>query len=169
MNNDKKDGTKKDSNVGLVSQVSITGRKLFQPKEKLNSNVLAERKNEGKHKVSDVTNKHRPKMSPKGKSSSLKERDLSEEKRGKKDKRKEKSAEMEKDLESDDFEMPSMSFEEYLSYDLEAPKRKKRSCESKNLKRIKVGQKQDVKMHNSSTKSGKSVTEALTTVVNIQR
>lgn len=164
--NDKKDGTKKDSNVGLISQVSITDRKSFQPKEKLNSDVLAERKNEGKRKVSDVTNKHGPKMSTKGKSSSLKERDLSEEKSGK-DKRKEKSVEIRKDLESDDFEMPSMSFEEYLSYDLEAPKRKKRSCESKNPKRIKLDQKQDVKMTNPSMKSGRPITEALTTEVNI--
>ncbi|XP_060780902.1 elongin A, like [Neoarius graeffei] len=162
--NDQKDGTKKDSNVGLISQVSITDRKSFQLKEKLNSDLLAERKNEGKRKVSDVTNKHGPKMSTKVKSSSLKERDLSEEKSGK-DKRKEKSVDIRKDLESDDFEMPSMSFEEYLSYDLEAPKRKKRSCESKNPKRIKLDQKQDVKMTNPSMKSGRPITEALTTEV----
>ncbi|MCJ8730881.1 hypothetical protein PDJAM_G00189610 [Pangasius djambal] len=166
INNDKKDGTKKDTDLGLISQISITGGKLIQPKEKSARNSHIERKDEGKHKVSDVTNKPRPKMSMKGRNSSLKESDMSQEKRGRKDeKRKEKAAGMEKDLESDDSEMPSMSFEEYLSYDLEAPKRKKRSCESKNPKRIKVEQKQDVKMHNSSTKSGKSITEAPTAVV----
>ncbi|XP_017320350.1 elongin A, like isoform X3 [Ictalurus punctatus] len=164
--NNKKDGAKKESDVGLASQISITDGKLFQPKEKSTSNAHTERKDEGKHKVSDVTNKHRPKMSTNGKRTTLKERDLSEEKRGKKDeKTKEKAVEMDKNLESDDFETPSMSFEEYLRYDLEAPKRKKRLCESKNLKRIKVEQKQDVKMRDSSTKSGKSITEASATVV----
>lgn len=150
INNDKKDGTKRDSEVGLVSQISITNGKLFQPKEKSISNSHAERKDKGKHKVSDVTNKH---MSKKGK---------------KDEKRKEKAVEMEKDLESDDFETPSMSFEEYLSYDHEAPKRKKRACESKNPKRIKVDLRQDAKICHSSTNSRKSITEAPTTVVSIE-
>lgn len=154
-NNGKKDCTRKYSDVDLISLVSVPDRKLFQPKEKSTNILRAERKDEGRQKFSDVANKHGSKMSKKGKNS------FSKEKRGKKDKiRKEKPADMEKNLEGDDFEMPSMSFEEYLSYDLEAPKRKKRLCESKNPKRIKVDQKDDVKMHDSSTKL------AQTTVVN---
>lgn len=153
-NNGKKDCTRKNPDVDLISLVSIPDRKLFQPKEKSTNILHAECKDEGKHKFS-VANKHGSKMSIKGKKS------FSKEKRGKKDKiRKEKAVDMEKNPEGDDFEMPSMSFEEYLSYDLEAPKRKKRLCESKNPKRIKVDQREDVKMHDSSTKL------AQTTVVN---
>lgn len=167
INNDRKYCSKKDSDVGLVSQISIANGKLFQPKEKSTRNLQVEQKDEGKRKVSDVTNKHVSEMSTKGKNSALNESDLSEAKRGKKDgKKKEKAAEMEKDPESEDFETPSMSFEEYLSYDLEAPKRKKRLCQSKNSKRIKVDQNQNVKMCESSTNSGKSKTEAPATVVN---
>lgn len=166
--NGKKNGTRKDSDMGLLSQISSPAGKSFLPKQKSTSNHQG-RKAKGRRKVSDEKNKHRSKLSTKSQNSSLKESNISEEKRCKKDeKRKEKAADVEEDLESDGFEIPSMSFEEYLSYDLEEPKRKKRSCESKNPKRLKVDQKQDVKMHDCSTKSGKSITEVPTTVVNIQ-
>lgn len=166
VNNDKKDGVKKDSGVGHMSQISIADGKLFQPKEKFSSNLNTERKDEGKHKVSDVTNKPRSKMSTKDKNGFLKERETNVGKRDKKD-AKTKAAEMEKDLDGEDFETPSKSFEDYLSYDLEAPKRKKRSCESKNPKRIKVDLKQNVKMRDSGTNSGTNVTEAPPTVVHL--
>ncbi|KAM9478029.1 elongin A, like isoform 2-T2 [Clarias gariepinus] len=162
---DKKDVTKKDSDVGLMSKISVTDEKSFQPKEKSTTSLQAERMNEGKHNVSDLSNKARPKMSTKGKNSSLKEEsNLSDVKKGKKDeKRKEKASKMEKDVESDGFETPSMSFEDYLSYDLGTLKRKKRLCES-NLKRIKIDQKRDVETCNFHTKLGKSIREAPTTV-----
>lgn len=149
-NNDKKDGVKKDSDVGFL-----------QSKEKSTGKLTGERKYEGKHKVSDVTNKLGSKISTKGKNGFS-----NKDKRDKKDV-KTKAAEMEKDLESDDFETPSMSFEEYLSYDLEAPKRRKKLCESKNPKRIKVDLKQNVKMRDSSTNLGSIITEAPNTLVNL--
>lgn len=169
INNNKKNGTKEGSEVGLISQISITDGKLLQPTEKSTSNLHAERKNDVKPKVSDITNNHKPKISTKGKKCSLKESTLSKKKKNKKDeKRKEKDAEREKNLDSNDPKMPSMSFEEYLSYDLEAPKRKKRLCEGKNPKRIKLELKKDAKMRDSSTTSGKYIAEAPTAVVNMQ-
>ncbi|KAF7710957.1 elongin A, like isoform X2 [Silurus meridionalis] len=155
VNNAKEDGVKNDSEVCLVSQISIPDGKTFQPKEKSSSNSHAERKDDAKCKVSDVTNKYRPKVSMKGKNKSHQ----SEEKRAKNQKkRKEKDNDMEKDLEIDDSGMPSMSFEECLSYDLEALKRKRKSCESKNMKRVKLDQRPEVKTHD--TKPGTSIPEA---------
>ncbi|KAK2852974.1 hypothetical protein Q7C36_008175 [Tachysurus vachellii] len=166
INNNKKNDTKEDSDVGLISQISITDGKLLQPMEKSTSNLHAERKNDVKPKVSDITNNHKPKISTKDKNCFLKESTKKHKKKNKKDeKRKEKNAEREKNLDSDDPKMPSMSFEEYLSYDLEAPKRKKRLCEGKNPKRIKIDLKKDAKLHDSSTKSGKYIAEAPTPVV----
>ncbi|TSN48466.1 Elongin-A [Bagarius yarrelli] len=160
----KKNGAN-DSDVGLDSQISITDGKLFQLKEKSTNNLQVERKEESKPKVSDVTNNHQPKLTTEGKNNFLKESVPSKEKKRTKDKKRkaEKAAEREKDLESVySHEAPSMSFEEYLSYDLEAPKRKKKPCEGKNPKRIKLGQKYDVKI---CPKSEKSITEVLPPVV----
>lgn len=138
----------------------------MQVKEKSTSSLRPERKSEDKLKVCDAKKSHKPKMSTRVEKLSSKKSELSEKKRGKKDKkRKEKAAEKEKNLENDDSEMPSMSFEEYLSYDVKGTKRMRRSCESRNLKRIKLDQKQEVKTSSSSTKSGKSITDAPTPVV----
>lgn len=170
LNNKKKNSIKRDSDVGFMSQISIPDGKLLKPKEKSSINLHTEQKDEVKSKVSDVTNNHRPKISTKDKKNSvLKESVLSKERMNKKDKRRqEKNAETEKNCERDNSEVPSMSFEEYLSYDLAAPKRKKRLCEGRNPKRIKLDQKQDVKMCDLSTKSGKYTAEPPTPVVNIQ-
>ncbi|KAK3573629.1 hypothetical protein QTP86_029978 [Hemibagrus guttatus] len=165
INSDKKNSIKRDSGVGFISKISIPDGKLLQPKEKSTINLRNEQKDEVERKVSDVTNNHRPKISTKGKKDVLKESLLSKEEKNKKvKKRKEKNTEREKNPESNNSEMPSMSFEEYLSYDLEAPKQKKRLCEGKNPKRIKLDQKQDVKMHDFRTKSGKYTAEAPTPV-----
>uniref|UniRef100_A0A4W4H1E9 Elongin A, like n=1 Tax=Electrophorus electricus TaxID=8005 RepID=A0A4W4H1E9_ELEEL len=101
-----------------------------------------------------------PKNSNKQKNSHLKEDDLCERQREKKrdalkkrdheeKKRTEKVLEVGRDPEIEEFEMPSMSFEAYLNYDREAPKRKKRACD-RNLKHLKTNQKEDGKVREVS-------------------
>lgn len=121
-------------------------------------------------KVSDITNKHRSNMSTRRQPDSLKDtlnQSGDTEKKDKGKKRKEKTVQMERDIENKDLEVPSMSFEEYLSYDLEAPKRKKRSCNAKDSKGFKLDQEEIVKHNFSSRMPSRPVTEALPTLVMI--
>ncbi|XP_026883928.2 elongin A, like [Electrophorus electricus] len=155
---EKKDCTKKDSDVGHKPQ---TPKK--SSKEMLASGYHKEKKDcEQKNiaKDSDVMNTQLPKNSNKQKNSHLKEDDLCERQREKKrdalkkrdheeKKRTEKVLEVGRDPEIEEFEMPSMSFEAYLNYDREAPKRKKRACD-RNLKHLKTNQKEDGKVREVS-------------------
>ncbi|KAL7890443.1 hypothetical protein AOLI_G00027010 [Acnodon oligacanthus] len=153
-----KDGEKKDSDS---EHTSPTPKKSSRPKEKPSGRCRAERKKTEK-KVSDITNKHRPKTPTKtssSKRSAKKKRDLIKKEDGEEKKRKPRAADTAKDLQSDDFETPSMSFEAYLSYDLEAPKRKRRSCDDKPQKRWKTDLKEDARVCVSSIKSSKAVKE----------
>ncbi|XP_055025771.2 LOW QUALITY PROTEIN: elongin A, like [Misgurnus anguillicaudatus] len=61
--------------------------------------------------------------------------------------------------EKDCFETPSMSFEAYLSYDYEPPKRKKSFSAVKNPKRRKTAQKENSRVHKSCTKTPEVVSE----------
>ncbi|KAL7877319.1 hypothetical protein SRHO_G00039620, partial [Serrasalmus rhombeus] len=157
-----KDGEKKDSDSEHTSQ---TPKKSSRPKEKPSGDCHAEQKDEQKkleEKVSDTTNKHRPKTPTKTSSSkgdARKKRDLIKKEDSEEKKCKPRAADAEKDLQSDDFEMPSMSFEAYLSYDLEAPRRKRRSCDDKPQKRWKTDLKEDARVCVSSIKSSKAVKE----------
>ncbi|XP_062851517.1 elongin-A-like [Trichomycterus rosablanca] len=153
-----KDSTKKDP-VDLVLQ---TSKNSVQSIEKSTSYHHSEPKEGRLKKVSDITNKHRSSMSTKRKPDSIKEDFIQSRDVGRKDNQGKKRKE--KDIENDDFEVPSMSFEEYLSYDLEAPKRKKKSCNAKDLKGLKPDQNEFVKQHSSSRKSSSPVTEALPTL-----
>ncbi|XP_062851062.1 elongin-A-like [Trichomycterus rosablanca] len=157
-----KDSTKKDP-VDLVLQ---TSKNSVQSIEKSTSYHHSEPKEgrlkKNEKKVSDITNKHRSSMSTKRKPDSIKEDFIQSRDVGRKDNQGKKRKE--KDIENDDFEVPSMSFEEYLSYDLEAPKRKKKSCNAKDLKGLKPDQNEFVKQHSSSRKSSSPVTEALPTL-----
>ncbi|XP_066535706.1 elongin A, like [Hoplias malabaricus] len=170
---EKKDGSKSDSDVGRNLQ---TLTKASQSKEKFSRHHHAEQKVELKkseNKVSDITNKNRPKTSPKN-SSSVKKDDCVERKdKRKKDKLKNgnneekkwkpRTSDNEKDPMSNAPETPSMSFEACLSYDLKAPKRKKK-CDNKNLKRLKTDLKEDVSLYASSVKSSKAGMEASNTM-----
>ncbi|XP_076830881.1 elongin A, like [Brachyhypopomus gauderio] len=165
----KKDSTKKEYDMGHILQ---TSKKSSKPsKETLASDCHKKKKyREQKHidKDSNIMNKQQSKISKKQKNNSLKEDDLNdghEKKRdafNKKDheekKRKEQTSE---DLQIEEFETPSMSFEAYLNYDLEAPKRKKKSCDGRNPKHLKTNQKEDIKVCEvSNVKMSKSAMEA---------
>ncbi|XP_030628106.1 elongin A, like [Chanos chanos] len=76
---------------------------------------------------------------------------LSKDKESKKTK--EKLAEIDEHKKSEGPEKPSMSFEAYLSYDLEAPKRKKQSCDGKKAKRFKMDRKADAQVQAPGVKS----------------
>ncbi|XP_036429434.1 elongin A, like [Colossoma macropomum] len=163
-----KDGEKKDSDS---EHVSPTPKKSSQPKEKSSGDGHAEQKDEQKKpekKVSDITNKHRTKTPTKTSSSKRdgkKKRDLIKKEDSGEKRSKPRAAHTEKDLQSDDFETPSMSFEAYLSYDLEAPKRKRKSCDDKTQKRLKTDLKEDAKVCVPSIKSSKAVKEESDTTV----
>ncbi|KAL6487594.1 hypothetical protein MHYP_G00042200 [Metynnis hypsauchen] len=156
-----KDGEKKDSDS---EHTSPTPKKSSRPKEKPSGDCHAEQKDEQKKlekKVSDI-NKHRPKIPTKTSSSkgdAKKKRDLIKKVDSEEKKSKPRPADAEKDLQSDDFETPSMSFEAYLSYDLEAPKRKRRTCDDKPQKCWKMDLKEDARVCVSSTNSSKAVKE----------
>uniref|UniRef100_A0AAY5ER07 Elongin A, like n=1 Tax=Electrophorus electricus TaxID=8005 RepID=A0AAY5ER07_ELEEL len=172
---EKKDCTKKDSDVGHKPQ---TPKK--SSKEMLASGYHKEKKDcEQKNiaKDSDVMNTQLPKNSNKQKNSHLKEDDLCERQREKKrdalkkrdheeKKRTEKVLEVGRDPEIEEFEMPSMSFEAYLNYDREAPKRKKRACD-RNLKHLKTNQKEDGKVRevSNTTPSDSAMESSITLVV----
>lgn len=80
----------------------------------------------------------------------------------KKDKRNKTKENSEWSDKEDCSEMASMSFEAYLSYDLEPSKRKKRRIAVKNPKRLKTAH----KVHESWTKTSEALTEdPLTTVL----
>uniref|UniRef100_A0A8B9JTK7 Elongin A, like n=1 Tax=Astyanax mexicanus TaxID=7994 RepID=A0A8B9JTK7_ASTMX len=164
---EKKGDDKKDADIRHLSQAAK--KKSFQSKEKSTSNSQAEQNDKHKKvqkKVSDITNKHRLKSSEKNKRSSLNKYDLIEVQRKKKrtvfkqednekKKTKPKAADMEMDPESGCFEMPSMSFEACLNYDIEAPKWRKKSSDNKHQKRLRTGFKKNATV--SSVKSGTEV------------
>lgn len=168
------DGEKKNSDERL------TPKKSFLLKEKTARDYHSEQKHKHKKqtKVSDITNKHRPKTPTKKKSVSLKDDDLIGEQGKKKGdifrkegneqkKSKPRAPDLKKDSRGDGSEMPSMSFEACLSYDVEAPKRKKKSCGDKHAKRLKMDLKEDIKVHTSSIKPSKTETEAPAAMVAI--
>ncbi|KAI4896323.1 hypothetical protein NFI96_001900 [Prochilodus magdalenae] len=153
-------------------------KKPSRSKEKSSSDCHPEEKEEQRKpekKVSDITNKHRAKTPAKRRSA---KGDVSIERDGKKKrgfsknkkekKRKPRAAGVEKDPEGEDFEMPSMSFEAYLSYDLEAPKRRKKSCDSKNPKRLKVDQREEPRVCVPSAKAGKEAPDTTVAIGEVE-
>lgn len=60
----------------------------------------------------------------------------------------------------DDVEVPSMSFESFLSYDINTPKRKKKSDSKKTPKKLKTVEKEVKVVKTHSTKSNKQLPAA---------
>ncbi len=148
---EKKGGPKKDSNV---KQGSVHG------KEKT-SGEHTKHENKKTDKVSGIIKKQENTKNE----TSLKRSEAMQKRREKNgDACKKEKMEKATDKQVEDgCETPSMSFEAYLSYDLEPPKRKKSFSDAKNPKRPKTAHKQNSGV--SRVKTSKAVTDDPMTMV----
>ncbi|XP_051945649.1 elongin A, like [Xyrauchen texanus] len=155
------------------SKISLNGEKKDEPKKDSSSNrgSRSHCSGHGKEKTISSEPKYESEKNERvskslAKVSSLKSTEAQGEKSGdtsKKDKMKktkEKFVAMETDEQNrDGFETPSMSFEAYLSYDSEVPKRKKSFSSAKNPKKQKTAHKGSSQVQESHVKTSKAVTK----------
>ncbi|KAF4105434.1 elongin A, like isoform X2 [Onychostoma macrolepis] len=158
------------------SKICLNGEKKGEPKK--DSSVNQDSWRHGKEKTSGEHTNHESKKTDKVSGKTKKQENTKHEKSLKRpeatQKQKEKSGDackkkkmekatdkvvaMETDKPAEDgCETPSMSFEAYLSYDLEPPKRKKSFSVAKNPKRLKTAHKENSGV--SLVKTSKAVTE----------
>ncbi len=164
------------------SKIYLNGEKKGEPKKDSSVNQGSWR--HGKEKTSGEHTKHESKKTDKVSGITKKQENTKREKSLKRpkgtQKRREKSGDackkakmekvtdkavaMETEKQAEDIcETPSMSFEAYLSYDLEPPKRKKSFSVAKNPKRLKTAHKENSGV--SLVKTSKAVTEDPMTMV----
>lgn len=159
-NGEKKDTGKKNSSLNQSSQTH------GHEKDKSISNDHVKLEGKKTEKMSSITNKQQ--NTTLAKVTALKSTSMRIEKNGdacKKDKLNKTKEKSESTKKVDCSEMPPMSFEAYLSYDLEPSKRKKICSAIKNPKRLKTGHKENLQVCESWVKTSGAVMEDPLTVV----